>query len=286
MAIKVNISVSDGPDKGSAHEFSNGELTVGRSNAGYVVNDKKISGNHCKFIIDENELWLEDLESTNGTFLNGKKLSGRDRVQNLDEIVIGLSKLSIAIVEELEEFKKVNLPEADDGEEILDLTEEVKEDESTKRTEAEQAPKGHPKYGESGVFRIDEVIKDEVNTFSKWDHPAGPKTAPTETKGLAKIQVHLIIKQGPEGIDKLICTKPVTTLGRKNVDLKVSDVDCSRKHSQIEIKDDNTAYIKDLASTNGTFVNGVRINNQQLHDGDLIQIGRTIFEVSLQAPEA
>jgi pSer/pThr/pTyr-binding forkhead associated (FHA) protein len=35
------------------------------------------------------------------------------------------------------------------------------------------------------------------------------------------------------------------------------------------------ASIRDLGSTNGTFVNGDRITSQRLNDGDRVNVGRT-----------
>lgn len=39
-------------------------------------------------------------------------------------------------------------------------------------------------------------------------------------------------------------------------------------------------YIKDLQSTNGTYVNGKRIVEAELHDGDIISIGKTLLKVN------
>lgn len=50
----------------------------------------------------------------------------------------------------------------------------------------------------------------------------------------------------------------------------------SRKHSLIK-REDNKYIIKDLGSANGTLVNGERVDEQQLHSGDEIQIGDTKF---------
>lgn len=62
-------------------------------------------------------------------------------------------------------------------------------------------------------------------------------------------------------------------------------------HCQIEVEDDRASlqhaklvqldarlHIYDLGSTNGTYVNDQRIDEAELRDGDLIQIGETIFE--------
>lgn len=47
----------------------------------------------------------------------------------------------------------------------------------------------------------------------------------------------------------------------------------SRAHSEIVCSSNNLLYISDLNSVNGVFVNGLRIENQVLYDGDIVQIG-------------
>lgn len=47
----------------------------------------------------------------------------------------------------------------------------------------------------------------------------------------------------------------------------------SRDHAAVETLPDGTHMLRDLGSTNGTFVNGQRIEQQLLRGGDLIQIG-------------
>lgn len=71
----------------------------------------------------------------------------------------------------------------------------------------------------------------------------------------------------------------LTTLGRDNsADIVVDDPGISRRHSEVRVTTDGphlVSSIRDLNSTNGTFVNGDRITSQRLHDGDRITIGRT-----------
>jgi pSer/pThr/pTyr-binding forkhead associated (FHA) protein len=72
------------------------------------------------------------------------------------------------------------------------------------------------------------------------------------------------------------------TVGRTSESqLKVScDKKVSREHFSIECCDDH-AVVRDLNSTNGTFVNGMRINEMKVYDGDQITAGTTIFTVRL-----
>ena len=71
----------------------------------------------------------------------------------------------------------------------------------------------------------------------------------------------------------------LTTLGRdESVDIVVDDPGVSRRHSEIRVTTDGphlVTSIRDLNSTNGTFVNGERITSQRLEDGDRLTLGRT-----------
>jgi hypothetical protein len=71
----------------------------------------------------------------------------------------------------------------------------------------------------------------------------------------------------------------LTTLGRdESADIVVDDPGVSRRHSEIRVTTDGphlVTSIRDLNSTNGTFVNGERITSQRLDDGDRLTLGRT-----------
>jgi pSer/pThr/pTyr-binding forkhead associated (FHA) protein len=71
----------------------------------------------------------------------------------------------------------------------------------------------------------------------------------------------------------------ITVLGRDDTaDIILDDPGISRRHSEIRVTNDGphlVASIRDLGSTNGTFVNSERISSQRLSDGDRITVGRT-----------
>jgi EAL domain-containing protein (putative c-di-GMP-specific phosphodiesterase class I) len=67
------------------------------------------------------------------------------------------------------------------------------------------------------------------------------------------------------------------TIGRKeSVDLQIDSSRVSREHAQI-VKEDGQYRIVDLQSTNGTFVNGNRIEESPLCDGDMLMIANEEF---------
>ena len=47
----------------------------------------------------------------------------------------------------------------------------------------------------------------------------------------------------------------------------------SRQHAEVELQGDRQVELRDTNSSNGTFLNGRRVERQRLHDGDRIQLG-------------
>jgi FhaA, N-terminal domain/FHA domain len=70
-------------------------------------------------------------------------------------------------------------------------------------------------------------------------------------------------------------TAPRLVLGRSRAcDVYVADVNVSRRHAELR-QEGATYWIVDLGSTNGTAVNGKRIERERLRDGDRITLGST-----------
>ena len=71
----------------------------------------------------------------------------------------------------------------------------------------------------------------------------------------------------------------------QDAEILLQSTDISRKHAALLFRDDHI-WVKDLKSTNGTFVNGERVEQEQeieLHDGDMLQFASFMFMIL--APE-
>ncbi|MEO2002092.1 MAG: FHA domain-containing protein, partial [Pirellulales bacterium] len=67
--------------------------------------------------------------------------------------------------------------------------------------------------------------------------------------------------------------EPGIGIGReKGNEITVEDHEASRRHAEIR-KHDDTYFLADLDSSNGTFLNNCRISEAELKSGDRIQIG-------------
>jgi pSer/pThr/pTyr-binding forkhead associated (FHA) protein len=70
-------------------------------------------------------------------------------------------------------------------------------------------------------------------------------------------------------------TRPRVVLGRGvNCDIQLQDSEVSRRHAMLEIKGD-TATITDLGSTNGTFVDGIRVSTRPIEAHQEFCLGTT-----------
>ena len=77
------------------------------------------------------------------------------------------------------------------------------------------------------------------------------------------------------GEDEIVIGRNPTT------DITLLDEGISREHAMVMYDEDAPGFvIEDLASTNGTKVNGKRVRSAPLSEGDEIQIGQTLFRFS------
>jgi FHA domain len=78
-----------GLDAGERYDLFGG-LTIGRSSEADVrIEDRFASGVHARIYSRSGGYYVEDMNSTNGSFLNGGELRGESRLNDLDEIRIG-----------------------------------------------------------------------------------------------------------------------------------------------------------------------------------------------------
>ena len=70
-------------------------LTIGRGNNNdlAIETDEYASGRHARFEPRRDGVWIEDIGSTNGTFVNGIRLTGKRRLVQGDVVRIGETDL-------------------------------------------------------------------------------------------------------------------------------------------------------------------------------------------------
>jgi predicted component of type VI protein secretion system len=92
------LIVRSGPRAGERIELV-GELVVGRENADVTVSDAEVSRRHLAVRPHEDGVELEDLESTNGTFVDGARLSAVVVLSSSARVIVGETELEIEVDE-------------------------------------------------------------------------------------------------------------------------------------------------------------------------------------------
>ena len=113
--------------------------------------------------------------------------------------------------------------------------------------------------------------------------PAAAAAAGLRRGTPARRSVRLVVQRSPsleEGQEFPLNSAPVT-VGRGGQNDLVLDGDefASARHARIELRGDG-AWVQDLDSTNGTYVNGSRVAGaQRLGAGDVLRVGETDLRV-------
>ena len=88
------IVIKEGEGVGRDHTLGAGECVVGRDpSVDFVIEDGSASRRHFRIFQEEGSYWVEDLESTNGTRINGRKAK-RWKLKDGDEVRVGGTKMA------------------------------------------------------------------------------------------------------------------------------------------------------------------------------------------------
>ena len=88
--VSFRLVVRRGPQRNQSYEITQEETSLGRDVSNdIVINDRETSRHHLRLLRSDEGITVEDLGSTNGTFVNGKRVSGVTPLQDGDMIGLG-----------------------------------------------------------------------------------------------------------------------------------------------------------------------------------------------------
>lgn len=108
-----------------------------------------------------------------------------------------------------------------------------------------------------------------------------PRTEMINAALLDGVSANFIVK-GPNGVERAFPMRAVAvTIGRSDhCDITVKDSAMSGRHVEIS-KIDGEIRVKDLGSANGIWLNGERVSDMELFDGDVLRCGQTSIRVDI-----
>ena len=99
--MKFNILEFTGKDTFKKHSFKNFPIGIGRRDDNdLVLNDMIVSRVHCAIYEDSGCIYIADMQSTNGTYLNKKRIEAPHKVKDGDLLLVGKSLLGLSIIKE------------------------------------------------------------------------------------------------------------------------------------------------------------------------------------------
>lgn len=79
-------------------QFTQPEITIGReSSCDFMISDETVSAHHARLKYHHNQWWVEDLSSTNGSFLNGERTDLPTIIISGDDLRCGQQHLTLTI---------------------------------------------------------------------------------------------------------------------------------------------------------------------------------------------
>ena len=261
------------------------ELVIGRSqDCDISIDNKKISRKHALLKVNNSRLQVTDLQSSNGTYVNGNKISSPTNLLNGDVISFEQQLFTVQI-----EMKQLETEEAavedDDHTAIADLSEEefnlinqaAENFEEPKQTSSESIKKDVDEKDIPASWIEESAAIDGTRMMGTKELRALRATDKPLTNIHAKItRLHCFIEE-----DEEIIELPVTDnthalgweLGRDNrCDIVLNHPSVSNRHAQI-IHQNGRWKMVNLVSTNGILINGQKKLSSYLADGDKIGLG-------------
>lgn len=253
------LRIVRGRNAGQRYVVDKERFVIGRRKGDLIVQDPEVSGTHAE-IIEVAAGWiLRDLGSTNGSYVNGD-LVRESLLAHNDELGLGRTVLVWEAPD-----KAADTPERS---------------ESSSRG---RIPVGIfdalPDYAGLGL-----LVRDELSAFSD---PEGTalmdfRASDVQLKLPAKTEVQLEIVEGPEKGRIEVFKSGAIHVGRFGTDIVIKDSDISRRHLSITVFGRDQIFLRDLGSTNGSYVNGVRVLFCKLQSGDTVVAGRTVMRLNVR----
>lgn len=250
------------------------DIVVGRqADCDLVLTEGHASRKHAKLSLADGAVWLEDLGSANGTFVNGTRIAGKVRLASGDRLRF-----------DIEEFDCRIPAAADDGKTLY------REPDS-----AVVAAESSGMYKRPGAWADPDAIGGDGANKTKFIDPAqmkqmmnAPATAPVSTAAIDGPYLH-VVSGSRAGLNIKLTVgesgaKEWTIGSQPDREVQFQDSGVSALHAKI-VNEGERWKLLDQMSANGTFVNGKRSNVSYLASGDRVRFGpvECVFQTSRAA---
>ena len=214
-------------------------MGVGRNpNSELVIDDDHISRQHARIELRHGELWLRDLESANGSFVNGERLTGGCLLLHGDEVAF--DNYSYQVIAQGGDLTPVRRVRAGGSEQaVLRPPPTITSDTTEVAVVADET--------EAEVWRAESPSNRGFYLLGVSDSVAGQVF--TAEFG------RMVIGRDP------------------SAQIRIDDPTVSARHAELDVRAEE-CILTNLMATNGTRVNNSEVDSAYLKDGDSVRLGR------------
>lgn len=94
---RLSLAITEGPDAARVFRIEKPQVTIGRQNADVEIDDRESSRNHAALEIRDGHFFLQDLGSSNGTFVDGQRIDGEIEIFDKSEFRVGGTTLMLIV---------------------------------------------------------------------------------------------------------------------------------------------------------------------------------------------
>jgi pSer/pThr/pTyr-binding forkhead associated (FHA) protein len=267
---------------GSSFEIGD-QAQIGKNSENTIqLNPAVISGRHARIFYDpqKQSYYIEDLNSRNGTRVDGTRLRGKERLDRLNVITFAntfdfifqvVAQGSRVSAKSQKSESKTSIHEEgfaapplqpagsktmlDDGTPPTPPVPGSKggSDRGQKTTLGDE-PMEIPSFGTGGAPAAKDPRKTSIDDGGFAPPPIQPKAAPR------RMTFVLELKNPTGGVNVFVLKEGENVVGRiSTCDIPIDDASVSRKHAALHLAGE-TLTVKDLGSKNSTFVDGRKIS--------------------------
>jgi len=213
-----------------------GEVTVGRSDSADIsLRNEHVSRFHARLVERDQHIWIQDLNSANGTRINDTPLQGGARLFHGDYV----------------SFDKVRFQLLGSGGDLTPVQTFV----DPLRVTTSRPP---PNQLDTTEFTaVEEPLREAA-----------------EMPSLSETGAFLLgISESVDGVVFRVCVGESLVGRGEHCNIVIDDSTVSHEHAQFKVRPEGVT-ITNLMSTNGTKVNGVDVTSAKLGDGDVVRLGK------------
>ncbi len=241
------LQITAGPRQGLNVPLEDGTtVVIGRKKGDLLLEDPLISGRHCQIVHKDGRVVLKDLGSTNGTLVDGR-IVHEIGLKPGAEIALGGVRMVLYVGEDApDDADAANRQSAAQLDIAWLLDEEL----------VELRGSGERTRTQADVISQDLRLPPGMNAI-----------------------VEVVAGQDIGKVFRF--ARGNVSIGRKQGEVGLNDVEVSRNHAVIEVFGREMVFLRDLGSTNGTYHNGRRISVCRLQTGDTVGVGKTVMKLQV-----